>query len=103
MRITGQGDRPEDGSRFDAALRVVAGVTETVGQERIELVTFTRDRVCVQPRILTDGEQIARALGLDFPIDQRMFVPGHTLWTGVVQGLEIQVRGALRQLTGTTW
>lgn len=67
-----------------------------VGPNRIELVTVTKDRICLQPADLADGEQIAHALGCDLPLDHRMFVPGHTLWTGTRHGLEIQVRSALR-------
>jgi len=29
-----------------------------------------------------------------------MFVPGHTLWTGVRDGLEVQVRSVLRRPLG---
>jgi hypothetical protein len=27
-------------------------------------------------------------------------VPGHTLWTGIVDGLEVQIRSVLRQPAG---
>jgi hypothetical protein len=67
-----------------------------VGPDRIELVTVTKDRICLQPADLEDGEQIAHALGCDLPLDHRMFVPGHTLWTGTRYGMEIQVRSVLR-------
>lgn len=81
-------------------LDVVAAILNQVGPDRVEPVTFTRDRVSLQPADLNEGEQIARVLGLDSPLDHRMFVPGHTLWTGVVEGLEVQVRSALRQPIG---
>lgn len=68
------------------------------GPDRIELVTVTKDRICLQPADLEDGEQIAHALGCDIPLDHRMLVPGHTLWTGTRHGLEIQVRSVLRQM-----
>lgn len=80
------------------ALDVVAAVLDAVGSGRVELVTFTRDRISLHPVNLDDGEEIARALGCDLPLDHRMFVPGHTLWTGVVDGTEVQVRSALRQV-----
>ncbi|MFC8797264.1 hypothetical protein ACFT2C_06000 [Promicromonospora sp. NPDC057138] len=70
-----------------------------VGPDHIEIVTFSRGRICLQPVNLDDGEQIARTLGCDFPLDHRMFVPGHTLWTGQMGGLEVQVRSVLRQPT----
>jgi hypothetical protein len=81
------------------ALDVVVEILHEIGPDRVELVTFTRDRVSLQPADLTEGEQIARTLGLDSPLD-RMFVPGHTLWTGQVHGLEAQVRSQLRQPVG---
>lgn len=62
----------------------------------IEVLTVTPERVCLQPWHLDDGESIARALGLDHAIDQRMMEPGYTLWTGTWRGVEVQVRGALR-------
>lgn len=82
------------------ALDVVAAILNEVGTDRIDLVTFTRDRISLQPADLAEGEQIARTLGLDSPLDHRMFVPGHTLWTGQVDGLEVQVRSVLRRTMG---
>jgi hypothetical protein len=82
------------------ALDVVASRLETTGTDRIALVTLTRDRICLQPVHLDQGEQIARELGLDFPLDHRLLVPGHTLWTGTLDGLEVQVRASLRTLAG---
>ncbi len=61
---------------------------------------MTRDRVCLQPIVMAEGEAIARALGLDVPLDHRMFVPELTLWTGVHDGLEVQVRSVLRRPLG---
>ncbi|MEU4364221.1 hypothetical protein [Promicromonospora sp. NPDC023987] len=72
----------------------------SVGPDRIDLVTVTKDRICIQPADLDDGERIARALGCDLPLDHRMLVPAHTLWTGTRHGLEIQVRSALRRPIG---
>ena len=81
------------GDGLTAASRIVA----LVGADRIELVTVTRNRVSLQPTHLKEGEQIARELGLDVPLDHRMFVPGNTLWTGERDGLEVQVRSVLRR------
>jgi hypothetical protein len=81
-------------------LRAVATAAEMIrrtGPERIELVTITRDRLSLQPTELADGRQIAQLLGLDLPLDHRMFEPGHTLWTGEVHDLEVQVRSVLRR------
>ena len=82
------------------AMGIVADSLRTVGPDLVEIVTLTRGRICLQPMGLNRGEQIAHALGCDVPLDHRMFVPGHTLWTGVVEGLEVQVRSALRQTVG---
>lgn len=97
QRATSRADRA---GTIVRALDVVAGILNAVGIDRVELVTFTRDRISLQPADLNEGEQIARVLGLDSPLDHRMFVPGHTLWTGVVEGLEVQVRSVLRQPIG---
>lgn len=86
--------------RLDHAMDIARGITAAVGTERIELVTLTRDRICLQPTAMDDGERIAHTIGCDLPIDHRMFVPGHTLWTGDIDGLEVQVRSALRAPSG---
>ena len=99
-RPTGDAMRPDLSSPLLDTLDVVAGILNAVGTDRVELVTFTRDRVSLQPADLNEGEQIARVLGLDSPLDHRMFVPGHTLWTGSIDGLEVQVRSVLRQIAG---
>ncbi|WP_460887984.1 hypothetical protein [Promicromonospora xylanilytica] len=79
------------------ALGVAFDTVRTVGPERIEIVTLTRGRICLQPTNLNEGEQIAHTLGCDLPLDHRMFVPGHTLWAGERDGLEVQIRSALRR------
>lgn len=80
------------------AMDIADDAVKAVGPEHIEIVTLTRGRICLQPTDLNQGEHIARALGLDAPLDHRMFVPGHTLWTGERHGLEVQVRSVLRQM-----
>jgi hypothetical protein len=80
------------------AMAVTADAVRVVGSDRIEIVTLTRGRICFQPVDINRGEQIARTLGCDSPLGHRMFVPGHTLWTGERDGLEVQVRSALRQM-----
>jgi hypothetical protein len=82
-----------------AAVRIV----DTVGRDRIGAVTLTRGRITLQPTVLAGGEAIARTLGLDFPVDHRMLVPGYTLWSGERDGLEVQVRAALRTRVGAAW
>lgn len=82
------------------AMGIVADSLRTVGPDLVEIVTLTRGRICLQPVDLNQGEQIAHTLGCDAPLDHRMFVPGHTLWTGEVGGLEVQVRSVLRQAVG---
>lgn len=78
-------------------LSAASRILERIGADRIELVTVTGNRVSLQPANLREGEQIARMLGLNVPMDHRMFVPGYTLWSGEVDGLEVQVRAALRR------
>lgn len=79
------------------AMDIAFETVETVGPERIEIVTLTRDRICLQPVDLNQGEQIAHVLGCELPLDHRMFVPGHTLCAGERDGLEIQIRSVLRR------
>lgn len=81
------------GDGLTATSRILA----LVGADRTELVTVTRNRVSLQPTHLKEGEQIARELGLDVPLDHRLFAPGNTLWTGESDGFEVQVRSALRR------
>ncbi|WP_125776160.1 hypothetical protein [Antribacter gilvus] len=92
--------RPHEPALLEQAVAVAAEIVRQIGATRVELITVTRDRVCLQPVVLAEGEAIARALGLDVPLDHRMFVPGHTLWTGVRDGLEVQVRPVLRRPLG---
>jgi hypothetical protein len=91
---------PRSAEQSDDLLRAIEHAKDAVsevGAHRIEVVTITRNRMCLHPSHLADGEAIARSLGLDLPMDHRMFVPGHTLWTGEVESLEVQVRSILRQ------
>jgi hypothetical protein len=87
-----------DIDRLAFSMRVATEALRIVGPDRVEIVTLTRGRICLQPTDLSQGEQIARALGCDLPLDHRMFIPGHTLWTGEHDGPEIQVRSALREV-----
>lgn len=80
------------------AMRTAVEGLRLVGPDLVEIVTLTRGRICLQPTDLNQGEQLARTLGCEAPLDHRMFVPGHTLWTGERDGLEVQVRSALRQV-----
>lgn len=92
---------PGDTSSILLALDAAKAAVVEVGADRIELLTATGSgQVTIQPALLADGESIARALGLDSPLDHRMVPPGYTLWCGVRDGLEFQVRGALRQPLG---
>lgn len=91
----------DSASPISLALDVAKAACAEVGEDRVELVTATRTgRVTIQPAHLADGESIARTLGLDSPMDQRMLVPGYTLWSGTRDGFEFQVRGALRNPYG---
>lgn len=91
----------DDEDSLIRALDVVRAALVEVGAERVELVTTTDSgRVTIQPARLDDGESIARSLGLDSPVDHRMIGPGYTLWSGTREGLEFQVRGALRHPFG---
>ncbi|GAB3165249.1 hypothetical protein GCM10027059_22680 [Myceligenerans halotolerans] len=89
--------------QLDPAMGVLRGALDRIGADRIALATVARSWVCVQPVRLDDGEQIARMLGCTNPLDHRLLVPGHTLWTGTSEGLELQVRSALRGPTRAAW
>jgi hypothetical protein len=92
---------PGDTASILLALDAVRAALVKVGADRVELVTTTDSgRVTLQPAHLADGASIARALGLDSPLDHRMVDPGYTMWSGVRDGLEFQVRGVLRQPRG---
>jgi hypothetical protein len=94
LATSSEGRCPMDiGDGLSAALRILA----LVGADRVALVTVARDRVSFQPTHLKEGEQIARELGLVVPVDRRIFVPGNTLWTGELDGFEVQVRSVLRR------
>jgi hypothetical protein len=81
-------------------LKAASRIVDRVGADRIELVTVTGNRVSLQPADLNQGKQIARMLGLDVPMDHRMVTPGYTLWSGDVDGMEVQVRAELRRPIG---
>lgn len=78
------------------AMAVAGDAVRAVGPDRDRHADSRSD--LFQPVHINRGEQIARTLGCDSPLDHRMFVPGHTLWTGECDGLEVQVRSALRQM-----
>lgn len=103
----GRNEAPRAGGsvpdQLDPAMTVLRGVLDRIGTDRIALATLARGWVCVQPVRLDDGEQIARTLGCTNPLDHRLLVPGHTLWTGTREGLELQVRSALRDPVRTAW
>ncbi|MCF4123000.1 hypothetical protein L1785_18655 [Antribacter sp. KLBMP9083] len=82
------------------ALGVVVETLARVGLERIEAITLTRNHISLQPADLAEGEQIAKTLGCDFPLDHRMLTPGFTDWTGDVSGFEVHVRAQLRRPIG---
>ena len=95
------GHVPGEAGPIMRTLDAVKAALVEVGEERLELVTATGNgRVIIQPARLDDGESIARTLGLDSPVDHRMIGPGYTLWSGTRDGLEFQVRGALRHPFG---
>lgn len=77
-------------------LRAASRFLDLIGADRIALVTVTPNRVTLQPADLNQGEQIARGLGLNLPLDHRMLMPGNTLWTGDRDGFEVQVPSVLR-------
>ncbi|MDR7381715.1 hypothetical protein J2S48_001230 [Promicromonospora iranensis] len=80
------------------AMGIAAESLRLVGPALVEIVTLRRGRICLQPTDLNRGEQLVQILGCESPLDHRMFVPGHTLWTGERGGLEVQVRSALRKV-----
>ncbi|WP_454859633.1 hypothetical protein [Promicromonospora soli] len=92
---------PGDTTSILLGLDAARAALVEVGADRVELLTATGSgQITIQPAFLADGETIARDLGLDSPLDHRMVPPGYTLWSGTRDGLEFQVRGALRQPHG---
>lgn len=89
-----------DAGALELALGAAIEMVATVGGERLEVVTVTRNRLCLHPRDLSDGEQIARELRCQSPLDHRISVPEYTIWTGRRDYLEVQVRSALRVPAG---
>ncbi|RPF22830.1 hypothetical protein [Myceligenerans xiligouense] len=81
-------------------LDLTASLLSAVGGPRVELFTATRNHVCLQPRDLADGEAIARLLGCDRPLDHHLLTPGCTVWTGELDGVEVEVRAELRRPAG---
>lgn len=85
------------------AIAVLQGALKDVGPARVTMATLARGWVCLQPVDLADGEQIAATLGCRTPLDHRLLVPGHTLWSGHRDGLELQVRSSLRGSGDARW
>lgn len=72
-------------------------ILETLGEERVAGLTILRGSVRIEPSRLSDGEVIARELGLTEGVIQRLATPAVADWSGTVAGLECHVRS----LTGT--
>ncbi|MBE1877756.1 hypothetical protein [Myceligenerans pegani] len=88
---------------LDPAIGVLHGALAEIGAGQIAMATLARGWICLQPVRLDDGEQIAHILGCTNPLDHRLLVPGHTLWTGTRDELEIQVRSSLRKPARRAW
>jgi hypothetical protein len=74
-------------------------ILETLGEERVAGLTILRGSVRIEPSRLSDGEVIARELGLTEGVVQRLATPAVADWSGTVAGLECHVRslaGAVR-------
>ncbi|MCF4122063.1 hypothetical protein L1785_13855 [Antribacter sp. KLBMP9083] len=96
MRFTKQGSE----SSLARTFGVVVEAVSKIGLERIGSITLTPDRISLVPRHLTEGEEIAKALGCNSPLDHHILTPGFTDWTGQVSGLEVHVRATLRRPEG---
>lgn len=81
---------------LELALGTAIGLVAKIGGERLEVVTVSRNRMCLHPRDLHEGEQIARELHCTNPLDHHLTVPEYTLWTGAHGDQEVQVRSVLR-------
>ncbi|MBO0610705.1 hypothetical protein [Myceligenerans salitolerans] len=93
---TSHRERSAEKGALELALGTAIGMVAKVGGERLDVVAVTRNRVCLSPRDLTDGEEIAQVLQCAIPLDHRLTVPEYTMWTGRRGDLEVQVRSALR-------
>lgn len=93
---TSHHEQSADEGALELALGAASEMVAKVGGERLEVVTVTRNRVCLGPRDLSDGERIAHELRCEIPLDHRLTVPECTMWTGQHEDLEVQVRAALR-------
>lgn len=100
MNLNDHGGRRSPTLGIGDVLDLAADLLSTVGGPRVELFTATRNRICLQPRDLADGEAIARLLGCDRPLDHHLVTPGYTVWTGERDGVEVQVRAELRRPVG---
>ena len=71
---------------------VLAEILETLGEHRVAGMTILRGSVRIEPSQLSDGEVIARQLGLTEGMVQQLATPAITDWSGTVAGLECHVR-----------
>jgi hypothetical protein len=71
---------------------VLAEILEALGEDRIAGLTILRGAVRIEPSSLSDGEVIARELGLTDGVVQHLATPAIKDWSGTVAGLECHVR-----------
>lgn len=71
---------------------VLTEILETLGEHRVAGLTILRGVVRIEPSSLSDGEVIARELGLTDGIVHQLVTPAITDWSGTVAGLECHVR-----------
>ncbi|WP_158281151.1 hypothetical protein [Promicromonospora sp. AC04] len=91
------------GAVADLDLRVdevLTKILDRLGPGRIEQATVTGS-LLLFPCRLELGEQIARELGLDLPLDHPRSIPGYTIWSGQYLGVDVQVRASLRAPVGS--
>lgn len=84
--------RPPAGVPLHGMFVALVEILETLGEERVAGLTIHRGLVRIEPSRLSDGEVIARELGLTKGVVQRLATPAVADWSGTVAGLECHVR-----------
>jgi hypothetical protein len=85
-----------DSAPLPEVLHMLAELFSDLGPDRVAGMSVHYGNVRIQPSELTDGEAIARSLGLDSAWDNHAVIPAFTDWSGDVNGVEVHVHGALR-------
>lgn len=87
---------------FEQVLACVAVLLDRVGEERVAGFSFLDGVGRIEPSHLSDGAGIAAVLGLTDRRDQSSVVPPVADWSGLWEGVEVHVRGALPRPAGAS-